>query len=311
MTRVVTVTVNPAVDVNTAVEVVAPEKKLRCEPPRYEPGGGGINVSRAMTRLGASSRAVYLAGGPHGELLRRMLDDEGLDQTPLPVDGLTRESLIVLERASGQQYRFGMPGPEVHEEAWRRCVEALRASDPVPDYVVASGSLAPGMPDDFFATLAVVARELGARMVLDTSGEPLKRGVDAGVFLIKPNLREFRELVGDDLRTGDDQRRAARRLVADGRAEVVLVSLGAGGALLADGDGVRHLQAPTVPIRSKVGAGDSMVAGIVTGLVRDLDVLDAVRLGIAAGAAAVMTDGTELCRRDDTERLFDEIREGA
>jgi 6-phosphofructokinase 2 len=308
MKHVVTLTLNPAVDVNTAVDSVAPEKKLRCDAPRLEPGGGGINVSRAILRLGGTSRALYLAGGPYGELLERLLAEEGIDQHPLPIEGLTRESFIVYEHSSGQQYRFGLPGPEVDADAWQRCLDALASTTPRPAYVVASGSLPPGLPDDAFATIGEVARSLGARFVLDTSGSPLRHGIDGGVYLIKPNIGEFRALVGEDLPHEEDQARAARALVDDGRAEVVIISLGAAGAWLVHEGGARHLHAPTVSIRSKVGAGDSMVAGIVTGLARGLDLVDAARMGIAAGAAAVMTDGTELCRREDVVRLHEELR---
>jgi 6-phosphofructokinase 2 len=308
MKDVATVTVNPTVDVNTAVDVVVPERKLRCDAPRLEAGGGGVNVSRALKRLGVPSRAHYLAGGAYGELLERLLAEEGIDQAPLRIEGTTRESVIVLERSSGQQYRFGMPGPTVRGEECRDLLAALEAARPAPRYLVASGSLAPGMPEDFFATLADVARRMGARLVLDTSGAPLRRGVEAGVYLIKPNLREFRSLVGEALPRERDLLRAARALVDAGRVEVVLVSVGAGGALLVSGEGALRLPAPTVPIRSKVGAGDSTVAGFVAGLARELDLLDAARLGVAAGAAAVMTDGTELCRREDVERLHQEMR---
>jgi 6-phosphofructokinase 2 len=302
--RVVTVTVNPTVDVNTAVDAVAPEHKLRCDPPHYEPGGGGVNVSRAMTRLGAASLALYLSGGSHGALLDELLDAEGLERRAIPIAGATREGFIVFERATGQQYRFGLPGPEVDEGVWRTLIETLVDSRPKPDYVVASGSLPPGMREDFYAQLAAALRPHGTRVVLDTSGAALQEGIAGGVYLIKPNLAEFARLVRRELPHEEDKVEAARELVASGRVEVVLISLGAGGALLVTADEDAFLRAPTVPIQSKVGAGDSMVAGVVTALVRGWSVREAARFGVAAGAAAVMTPGTELCRRDDTERLY-------
>ena len=308
MRHVVTITLNPAIDINTEVDSVAPEKKLRCEAPRREPGGGGINVARAIARLGGTSKALYLAGGPYGDMLERLLNEEGLDQAAVPIAGLTRESFIVFERSSEQQYRFGMPGPDVQSDEWLRFLDILENVNPRPDYLVASGSLPPGLPENAFAMIGEVARKLGARFILDTSGPPLRAGIEGGAYLIKPNIREFRALFDEELRSEEDQERAARRLVEEGRAEVVLVSLGAGGAWLVDADGVRHLHAPTVTIRSKVGAGDSMVAGVVTGLARDLGIVDAAQMGIAAGAAAVMTDGTELCRREDVERLHAVLR---
>jgi len=308
--RIVTVTVNPTVDINTHVSQVLPEKKLRCGPPHRQPGGGGVNVARAVHRLGGEATAFYLAGGPPGEMLCQLMEGEGVAQHALPVGGWTRENLIVFEEASGLQYRFGMPGPEVEEEEWRRCLDELAALEPAPDYLVASGSLPPGVPDEFFARVAEIARDRGARLVVDTSGEPLRHAVDVGTFMLKPNLRELRELVGEELEGEHEQVEAAQDLVERGRVEVVVLSLGAGGALVVTSDTVEPIRTPTVPIRSKVGAGDSMVGGMVLALARGWELLPAIRFGVAAGAAAVMTDGTELCRRDDTERLYDEMREG-
>lgn len=308
MKRILTLTVNPTIDINTRVEQVVPERKLRCGPPSREPGGGGINVSRAILRLGGSSTALYLAGGPPGEMLRHLLDEEGLDQRLLQIEGWTRENVIVFEETSGQQFRFGMPGPEIREGEWRRCLEALSGHDPAPDYVVASGSLAPGVPDDFFARLAHTTRQVGARLVVDTSGEPLRRAAETGAYLFKPNLVEFQQLIGRETTSEKELDEAGREFIGRGCCSILLVSLGAGGALLITAEGTKHIRTPTVPIRSKVGAGDSTVAGFVLGLAQGLDVDDAARLGVAAGAAAVMTEGTELCRREDAERLYKGMR---
>ena len=307
MKRITTLTVNPTIDVNTQVEQVIPDKKLRCERPRREPGGGGLNVSRAIHRLGGSSKALFMAGGPTGEMLDQLVEDEGVDYQSIPIGGWTRENLIVFEESSEQQFRFGMPGPEIAESEWQRCLDEIAGADPIPDFIVASGSLAPGLPDDFYGRLAA-AQEQDAKLIVDTSGEALRQAVDAGVYLIKPNVGEFQDLVGEELTDEQHQREAAQDLIERGCCQVIVISLGRGGAHIVTADGSEHLRTPTVPIRSKVGAGDSMVAGIVLGLARDMELADAVRCGVAAGAAAVMTEGTELCRREDTERLFDEMR---
>lgn len=303
-----TLTVNPTIDLNAQVEQVVAERKLRCRQPRREPGGGGINVSRALQRLGGESTALYLAGGPTGEMLRQLLGAEGVRQRVIPLEGWARENVIVFEERSGQQYRFGMPGPEVREPEWRYCLAEVAASDPTPAYLVVSGSMVPGMPADFFAHLTRTAKELGARLVVDTSGEALRRAAEAGAYLLKPNLREFRALVGSELTDEREQEAAGRRLIEQGACEVILLSLGAGGARLITAAGSEHIRTPTVPIRSKVGAGDSSVAGMVLGLARGLEVREAARFGVAAGAAAVMTEGTELCRREDAERLYAHLR---
>jgi 6-phosphofructokinase 2 len=307
MKRIATLTVNPSVDVSTTVEQVIPDRKLRCERPRREPGGGGVNVSRAISRLGGRSEVIYLAGGPTGEMLHDLLVGEDLDLRHIRSTGWTRENLHVMEERSGQQFRFGMPGPKVTEAEWRACLDYLRGLDPVPHYLVASGSLAPGVPDDFYRTVAQIGRDIGSRVIVDTSGAAL-RGMRGGeAYLIKPNVHELRELAGRELEDEEEQVRAAQRAIEEGVCEVVALSLERGGTFVITADSVRHVRAPTVPIRSRVGAGDSMVGGIVLGLARDLELMDAIRFGVAAASSAVMTEGTELCRRDDTERLFERM----
>lgn len=307
MHPIATLTVNPAIDKNTSVELVVAEEKLRCERASREPGGGGVNVSRAIQRLGGQSTAVYTAGGFTGDILKTLLSEEELEHHPVSTEDWTRENLIVYEERSGRQFRFGMPGSRIAESEWQRSLDVLRETDDPPEYIVASGSLGEDMPSDFYSKVGRLAGEIGTRFVLDTSRDALRDGLDAGAYLIKPNLRELQQLAGEELDSEREQEHAARQIIQDGRSEVVVISLGAAGVLLVTADGSEHFRAPTVPIRSKVGAGDSTVAGIVLGLHRGLDLREAVLFGVAAGAAAVMTPGTELCRRDDTERLFEDL----
>jgi 6-phosphofructokinase 2 len=299
--RAVTLTVNPALDTSTDVDHVVVDRKLRCGPPTREPGGGGINVARVLHRLGTAAIACYPAGGPTGEILTGLLAAEGVDRRPIPIAGWTRENFTVREASSNQQYRFILPGPTLSPEEQTRCLEALTAV--APEYVVVSGSLPLGVPDDFYAQVVRRERERGARVVVDSAGMPLRLAAREGAYLLKPNLRELESLVGRELPTEAEQEAAAREVLAHGPNDVVVVSLGAGGALLATRAATIRLRAPTVRVRSRVGAGDSMVAGIVHGLVHGAPIEDAFRLGIAAGAAAVMTAGTHLCRREDVERL--------
>jgi 6-phosphofructokinase 2 len=312
MERIMTLTMNPAIDKSTGVDNVVAERKLRCQPPRFEPGGGGINVSRAMAKLGGTSLILYPAGGPPGTMLEHLLDQEGLDHQKIPIEGWTRENLTVYEETSGQQFRFGMPGPEVRTSEWEGCLQALTEASPAPSYIVVSGSLPPGVPGDFYGRVAAISRRVGAKLIVDTSEAALALAVQEGVFLIKPNLRELDHLAGKEIEGETEQEEVARDLVERGRSEVVVVSLGAAGALMVTGEGSQRLRAPTVPIKSKVGAGDSMVAGMVLGLAQGRSLEDVVRLGVAAGAAAVMTPGTELCRREDVEHLYKAmVQEGA
>lgn len=307
MPSIATLTLNPTIDKNTRVERVVAEEKLRCEAPSREPGGGGINVARVIHRLGGGAQALYTSGGPIGTILQSLLDDEGVDQTPIEIGEWTRENMIVYETSTDRQFRFGMPGPELTEAEMSSCLDALRSVEPTPDFLVASGSLPPGLPDDAYAAVAETAHELGARPVLDTSGAALREAMDAGWYLLKPNLRELEHLAGTSLDREPERIDAARDFIDRGWCEVVVLSMGASGALLITADRAEHVRSPTVPIESRVGAGDSMVGGLVLALAQGLALDDAVRFGVAAGAAAVMTPGTELCRRADTEALFDQI----
>lgn len=303
MRTITTLTMNPAIDKSTSTEHVIPEHKLYCRPALYEPGGGGVNVSRAIRKLEGESLLVYPSGGMSGQMLYSLLEQEGVEQRSLPIKEMTRENLIVLEESTGQQYRFGMPGPRLTEEEWQRCLSEL-AKGPAPDYLVASGSLPLGVPSDFYARVARAGKDIGAKVIIDASGESLKLALEEGVYLIKPNMREFNGLAGQDTMEEPEIVEAAKSIITEGRCEVIVISLGSAGALFISKDIVEHMVPPTVPIRSKVGAGDSMVAGIVLGLSTGKPLRQAVLYGLAAGSAAVMTPGTELCRKEDTDRLY-------
>jgi len=302
-----TLTVNPAVDVSTAAARVEPEVKLRCERPQLDPGGGGINVARVLKRLGADCVAYYAAGGHTGRLLGDLLDGEGLHRRVIEIAGSTREDVTVGDRASGRQYRFVMPGPRLSEAEWTRCLLEPLEGEPRPGFIVASGSVPEGVPTDFYARLARAARGAGIRMVLDTSGAAL-RAATAPVHLLKLNRREAAELTGRPASDAAQLGGASQELVRAGRAEAIVVSLGAEGALLATAADVERLAAPLVPVASRIGAGDSMVAGIVLGQARGWSLRDSVLLGLAAGSATVMAHGTNLGQARDVERLFDELR---
>jgi 6-phosphofructokinase 2 len=304
MKTIVTLTMNPAIDKSSTIDRVVSERKLRCTPPVYEPGGGGINVSRVIRRLGGTSHTICAAGGPTGKFLDVMLRQECLDFHMIPIEGMIRENLIVYEKATGLQFRFGMPGPILSEEEVERCLHELTIIDPRPDYIIASGSLPQGVPSDFYACVARIAKDLGSRLIVDTSKEPLRLAVREGVYLVKPNLAEIEDVAGHKITDESEIEERGKELIAQGKMEVYVASLGAGGALMVSEQGIDRIPSPTVPIRSKVGAGDSMVAAMVMSLALDRPLQEAVRFGVAAGAAAVTTPGTELARRDDVERLY-------
>ncbi len=307
---IITLTMNPALDISTSVGRVETNTKLRCNPPQRHPGGGGINVSRAVHKLGGYSVAVYLCGGKAGEFITDYLRDEGVEISPRLIDGLTRENITIYEEKTGEQYRFGMPGPVLRENEWKNALELVREKCLSAAYLVASGSLPLNVPVDFYARAARIARETDTRMILDTSGAALEAAVKEPIYLVKPNRKELGYISGVQnlhRKTNDELAVLASKVLAEKNIENFALSLGRDGAMLVHSRGVLTLPAPEVEIRSKIGAGDSMTAGIVLSLSRGEDLQRAFVLGVAAGSAAVMTPGTELCRREDTDALFEKL----
>lgn len=308
MTAIVTVTLNPALDAGLSVERMTPGDKLRSGPPTLEPGGGGINVARALARLGGLARALWLCGGAEGQRLATLLDGEALSHEAFPCAAETRRNLHIEARATGELFRITVRGDAVTAAELATLAHRVESLDDIT-WLVLSGSLPPGLPTDTWACLADRAAE-GTRVILDSSGEALRAGLRGRVFLVKPNARELEQLAGRELKTRAGRVAAARALIAAGRVEVVAVSLGSAGLLLVTHDDDIDIAAPTVEAVSAVGAGDSTVAGIVHGLAQGRSLEEALRYGAAAGAAAVLTPGTGLCRREDTERLFADLHGG-
>ncbi|HKB78165.1 MAG TPA: 1-phosphofructokinase family hexose kinase [Thermoanaerobaculia bacterium] len=311
MKTIVTLTMNPAIDTSLEIPQLLPDRKLRALRPLYTPGGGGVNVSRAIRNLGGTSTAIYLAGGATGQQLGLLLTRESIDIHPIATAEPTREDINIFERATSKEYRIVVPGPEMSKPEWEQALQIVRTLNPRPDYLVASGSLPPGVPVDFFGRLAAIALESNFRLIIDTSGEPLRAAAARGTFLLKPNVHELSYAAGEGVLSDTLIEAASRAIVTSGRSEVVVVSAGAAGAWLTDRHGTRRIPAPMVPISSRVGAGDSMVAGIVLALARGSDIDDAARFGVAAGSAAITVPGHHLCRRDQTERLFEEMQRAA
>jgi 6-phosphofructokinase 2 len=305
--RILTFTLNPSIDVSASVDTLTHEHKLRASGVHRDPGGGGINVARVLRRFGADCRALYPVGGCLGSLLRELLEREGVEGIPIEIAEETRESFTVIERSSGREFRFLLPGPQLSDGDWRACLDHLATLEEPPAYVVASGSLPAGVPDDFYRRLACTARERGSRMVLDTSGPPLAAALEEGVYLVKPNLRELRELTAEPLEQEDEWARAAGELVRASKAEVVALSLGHRGALLAAQGLVLRAPALPVEVASTVGAGDSFLALMVSRLAAGAPLEEAFRYGVAGGTAALLAPGTSLAHPEDTERLARQV----
>ena len=309
MKPIVTLTVNPSIDASSQADEVRPVRKIRTFGDRWDPGGGGINVARVVGELGGESLAVYLAGGLPGQALNQMIDRIDLPRSTVSIKGTTRISHTVFDRSSRQEYRFVPEGPEIAQAELQACLELLERLD--ADYLVVSGSLPSSAPATFYAEVARLASKRAMRMVLDTSGDPLRAAAAEGVYLIKPNLRELSMLAGRALPTRKEQQAAARDLIARRGAKLVAVSLGAKGAFIVDDRTCHTLAAPDIEPKSAVGAGDSFVAALTLALAQERSIEDALTLAVAAGSAAVMTMGTELCRRDDIERLYRQLAAGA
>jgi 6-phosphofructokinase 2 len=302
MAAIATLTLNPALDVNTATPEVRPTHKLRCASPAFEPGGGGINVARVVHALGGEVVAVFPSGGAPGQAIERLLEQACVPSLPVAVEGVTRESFTVDETGSGKQFRFVLPGAPLSADELRALLASVAGL--APAYVVASGSLPPAGDPAILREVAALCTRIGARLVVDTSGPALAACEGIGAYLIKPSIREVEELVARSLPSEADEEDAARELHRRRFAELVVVSLGERGALMAGPGELVRLRAVPVPPGGTVGAGDAMTGALVLALADGKSPEQALRYGVAAGAAALMTPPAELVRREDVERLL-------
>lgn len=299
--RIVTLTVNPAVDMASTAPTVRPTHKIRTFDEHVDPGGGGINVARVIHALGGDTLALLLAGGVTGHFLDELLDNAGVPRRCLPIAGRTRVSTMVYDQANALEYRFVPEGPTVTAPEWGAILMALRETD--AGWVVASGSLPRGVPEDFYAQVAGLCAQRGQRLVLDSSGPALKAALGQGITLLKPSLNELEHLLGRELRDPRAQDEQAMTLVRDGAAHMVAVTLGAEGALLATETGVYRRAALTGVVRSTVGAGDAFVAAVTLALARGKTPDAALAWGIAAAGVAVSGVGTARLTRAAVEAL--------
>lgn len=302
--RIVTLTLNPVLDKSVTVAGISPNTKLRCSSPTYDAGGGGINVSRAIKKLGGDSLCMYLGGGPTGIHLKQLLDKVAIQQLVIPIEGWTRDNLAVTDTTTNLQYRFGVPGPQVEKKEWEVVLELLEKNLYEGDYLVASGKLPPGMPNDFYVQVANVAEKKKSRFVLDTSGDALLAATKSKIFMLKPNIGELSALCGVKAITAPELETLAAKFLEEHDCEILVVSLGAKGALLATKNLMEHIPAPAVLQKSTIGAGDSMVAGMVTSLIHGKTYTEMAKYGVACGTAATMHEGTQLCNKDDADMLY-------
>ena len=308
MPDIVTLTINPAIDIFVNVGRVEPTRKLRCSPPKRDPGGGGINVARVAHRLGGDVLSIYPIGGQIGKLLHRLLEREDIESLVTPSHVETRENFTAYEESTGDQYRFVLPGSPLHRAEWEACLDKLAGLAHKPKFVVMSGSLPPGVPEDFFARAVRAAKKLGAATVVDSSGPALAAALEEGVTLVKPNFVELRDYVGGKIDADAEQIAACRKLVTDKRAEMVALTLGEDGALLVTQSQAWRALPLNIEAVSTVGAGDSFLGGMVAALAAGKPLEAAFRTAVAAASAAVMTPGTGLCQPQDVKSLLPKVK---
>ncbi len=307
---ILTVTMNPALDLATGTERVVPGPKLRCDAPRVDPGGGGINVSRLVQRLGGETAAIVALGGSMGQRLHEAMEREGLSVRVIPVEGETRASLGVTDRSTGKQFRFILPGPDLTVEDGERAIQAVSEESVRGDFVVLSGSLPGALAGTFPRALARASGPMGTRLVVDTSGAALNdlvRTPDSDPEMRPELLRidhlEAEEAGGRPMPALGDTARFAADAVAAGAARYVVVGRDAEGNLLASADGVWFVRPPKVEVVSATGAGDSFLAAMTWALSIGTPPEEALRWGTAAAAATVTTPATDLCQPDMIETL--------
>lgn len=304
---IVTLTLNPSIDKSATFSGLIPEQKIRCESPRYDAGGGGINVSKAIARLGGKSLCVFTSGGSTGERLEKLIQDEDIESKAIPTKNWTRENFIGFDKVTKAQYRFGFPGTELSETEKESILQTIKALK--TNYLVISGSLNEGLSADFYQKITEIAKASGAKVIVDTSGEALQKVLESGVYLVKPNVGELAKLIGVERLERKDVELAAKKLIEKGSAEIIVVSLGAEGAILVTKDQTEFVKAPDVEKKSTVGAGDSMVGAMVWALVQNKPLKEVIQWGVSCGSAATMNEGTQLFKLEDAKRLFQEMQE--
>lgn len=299
---ILTITLNPCVDKSSKLPQLQPEAKLRCTQVLNEAGGGGINVSKALMKLGSSSIALFPSGGHNGDMLCSLLRKEGIVYHSTQTQVETRENWIILEEATNNQYRFTFPGLSVNEKDITTFVNQIKHF--APHFVVASGSLPDGLPDSFYGYIVDITKSINAKAVIDTSGPALVALKNKGAYLIKPNLKELAMLLDVDSLKINEVDDAALQAIQNGYAEMIAVSMGAQGAWLVTKNEKYFAAAPDVPKKSTVGAGDSMVAGMVYMLEQNRSLKEVIHYGVACGSAATMNEGSQLFNYEDVQKLF-------
>ncbi|NNE42243.1 MAG: 1-phosphofructokinase family hexose kinase [Marinicaulis sp.] len=303
MPRIVTLTPNPTFDFAVDADFVEANRKLRCKNPQSHPGGGGVNVARAAHRLGGDVLAIVAAGGPYGDAVIELLEEEGVPTRVVPIEADTRIAFHVHDLKEDHEYRFNLPGGAISESEVDAILAAIEDEVGQGDFLVGSGSLPSGEPVNFWARAARTAKTKGAKFVLD-SINGVAEALDEGIFLLRQNRYEYPLIAGGELQWPGAISAFAARLVDAGKAEKVAITHGGDGSILASKNGIAKTFSVPVKAESAVGAGDSFVAAMTIAMSKDWSDESAIQFGMCGAAATRMTPGTSLFRKDDVERLF-------
>jgi 6-phosphofructokinase 2 len=304
---IATITLNPSLDQHITVDGLVLDGTNRWSRLYRYAGGKGIDVSRAIHEMGGSTIAYGFIGGTIGRAVEILLDQEGVPFSFTPIQRETRTNFIITDTKSSQQTRIDAPGPYIPKREWERFRRKMLRIRPNPDFIVTGGSAPPGIPDDVYYTIITEAKNFGVRTILDADGHWLAEGIKAKPYLIKPNIEEAEELLNRELPTEEAIIKAALDLVDIG-IEIVVISRGKDGIIAATTEEILKAVSPPVKVKSAVGAGDCTVAGLALKLANEESLLEACRLGVALGTAAVLSPGTELAHRADVERLLPQIK---
>ena len=308
MSTVTTLTMNPSIDIFATVDELREDSKSRCKESSREPGGGGINVARNLHRLGVEVEAAFPCGGENGKMLEAMLKEEGVPCRSIQVSSETRQTLAITARASGKMIHIVFPGTQLQESEWQECLATVSNLETKPEYMVLSGSLPRGVPEDFHGRVAKMAAKQGIKVILDTSGNALIAPLKVGVYMAKLNLKEFYQLGYTGESDHKKQLAAMAKMVEDGFAHILILTLGDQGALLADRNGkLLHIAPPSTKVVSHVGAGDSFVSLMLYQLCSGKTVEEAFRFGVAAAAAAIQTKGNQIHDMHRIEKIYREL----
>ncbi|WP_158841633.1 1-phosphofructokinase family hexose kinase [Polaribacter sp. L3A8] len=302
--KVVTLTINPALDKSAKVAEMTPFDKLECSDITYHPGGGGVNISRVLHRLAIDSHCLFPYGGKTGEHLKDLLKAQHINVFATPISIWTRENFAVFDEKTGLQFRFGMPTTPFVETEMSPVEKLINEQVGNNDIFVISGSLPKGLPTDYYSKIIQKLTAKGIKVIVDTSGPVFNEVLKNELFLIKPNQKELARLAGVEAQTKEEQEAFALKMVADQIAQYVVVSLGKDGAFVAHKNGVDYVKAPVISVKSTIGAGDSMVAGLIYAITQNETPKNMLRWGVACGVSATLSEGSDLAHKENIDKIL-------